>query len=76
MVADGIIAPHPKFAESPTSGYRLLEHAYAEILHGLPADLRGLTPVWEQIYWEQNHSQFVAGLALDDWDNMLNLHPD
>jgi hypothetical protein len=52
-----------------------LEHAYAEILHGLPADLHGLTPIWEQIYWEQNHSCFVAGLPLDEWDHMLNLHP-
>ena len=30
LVVDGIIQPHPQFAESPTSGYRLLEHAYAE----------------------------------------------
>ena len=54
---------------------RLLEHAYAEILHQLPAELRGMTPVWEQIYWEQNHSQFVASLDLANWDGMLNLHP-
>jgi hypothetical protein len=32
LVADGIIKPHPKFEGSPTSGYRLLEHAYAEIM--------------------------------------------
>lgn len=74
LVADGIIAPHPPFAESPTSGYRLLEHAYAEILHGLPAELHGMTPVWEQVYWEQNHSRFVASLELAAWDGMLNLH--
>ena len=76
MVADGILQPHPKFAESPTSGYRLLEHAYAEILHKLPEDLRGMTPVWEQIYWEQNHSLFVASLDLPAWDGMLNLRPE
>lgn len=75
MVADGVIQPHPKFAESPTSGYRLLEHAYAEILHQLPEELRGMTPVWEQIFWEQNHSRFVASLELAAWDGMLNLHP-
>ncbi len=76
MVVDGILQPHPKFAESPTSGYRLLEHAYAEILHKLPPELRGMTPVWEQIYWEQNHSLFVASLDLPTWDGMLNLHPE
>lgn len=75
LVADGIIRPHAKFAESATSGYRLLEHAYAEILHDLSPDLRGMTPVWEQIYWEQNHSLFVSSLDLDAWDGMLNLHP-
>ena len=30
LVLDGLIQPHPQFAESPTSGYRLLEHAYGE----------------------------------------------
>ena len=76
LVEDGIIQPHPKFAEHPSSGYRLLEHAYAEILHDLPADLRGLVPVWEQVHWEANHSQFVAGLDLAEWDGMLNLVED
>jgi hypothetical protein len=76
MVEDRILRPHPKYAESPTSGYRLLEHAYAEILHKLPPELRSMTPVWEQIYWEQNHSLFVASLDLDAWDGMLNLHPE
>jgi hypothetical protein len=35
-----------------------------------------MTPVWEQIYWEQNHSLFVASLDLPTWDRMLNLHPE
>lgn len=76
MVRDGIIQPHPEFAESPTSGYRLLEHAYAEIIHGLPPELRGMVPVWEQIHWEANHSNYVASLDLAEWDGMLNLHPE
>ena len=42
----------------------------------LPPELRGMTPVWEQIYWEQNHSLFVASLDLPTWDSMLNLHPE
>ncbi|MBK8045995.1 MAG: DUF4037 domain-containing protein [Anaerolineales bacterium] len=76
MVEDGIIQPHPKFAESPTSGYRLLEHAYAEIIHQLPADLRGLVPVWEQVHWEANHSQYVASLSMETWDGLLNLREE
>jgi len=76
MVKDGIIQPHPQFVESPTSGYRLLEHAYAAIIHDLPPDLRGLVPVWEQIHWEANHSQYVASLSLDTWDGLLNLHAE
>ncbi len=75
MVADGVIAPHPKFAVSPTSGYRLMEHAYAEILQKLPAELRPIVPVWDQIPLESFHSGFVAGLDLAHWDEMLQLKP-
>lgn len=73
MVADGLIKPHPKFAISPTSGYRLMEHAYAEILQGLPAEIQTVVPVWDQIYLERFHSGFVAGLDLATWDEMLQL---
>ncbi|MBX3010825.1 MAG: DUF4037 domain-containing protein [Caldilineaceae bacterium] len=73
MVADGIIQPHPKFAVSPTSGYRLLEHAYAEIIQGLPAEVKTVVPVWDQLYMEEFHSAFVAGLPLATWDEMLQL---
>ncbi|HMQ52574.1 MAG TPA: DUF4037 domain-containing protein [Anaerolineae bacterium] len=73
MVADGIIEPHPKFAVSPTSGYRLMEHAYAEILKKLPPEIRPIVPVWDQIYMESFHSAYVASLDLDVWDGLLNL---
>jgi hypothetical protein len=73
MVADGIIEPHPKFQESPTSGYRLLEHAYAEIIQGLPDEIKTIVPVWDQIYMEEFHSGFVASLDLATWDEMLQL---
>ena len=73
MVADGIIKPHPKFADSPTSGYRILEHAYAEILQGLPEEIRTIVPVWDQIYMERFHSGYVASLDLAHWDEILNL---
>ena len=75
MVADGIIAPHPRFAVSPTSGYRLLEHAYAEILQGLPAEIRTIVPTWDQVHMEAFHSNYVASLPLERWDNILNLTP-
>lgn len=73
MVADGIIAPHPNYVISPTSGYRLMEHAYAEILQKLPAEIQHVVPIWDQVYMEEFHSGFVAGLDLDTWDEMLQL---
>ena len=75
MVADGIIEPHPKFEGSLTSGYRLLESAYAEILKDLPPELKSIVPVWDQIYWEEFHSGYVASLDLDTWRDLLNLKP-
>ncbi|MCP4166431.1 MAG: DUF4037 domain-containing protein [Chloroflexi bacterium] len=76
MVKDGIIKPHPTFEKSATSGYRILEHAYAEILQGLPEDIRSIVPVWEQIYLERMHSNYVAGLDLAYWDDLLLLKPE
>ena len=73
MVADGIIKPHPKYAVSPTSGYRLMEHAYAEIIQGLPAEIKSIVPVWDQIYLESFHSSFVDSIDLATWDDMLQL---
>lgn len=73
MVADGIIKPHAKFIVSPTSGYRILEHAYAEIIQGLPDHIQTVVPVWDQIYLERFHSGYVASLDLDRWDDILNL---
>ncbi len=76
MVADGIIQPHPTFAISPTSGYRLMEHAYAEIIQGLPNEIKTVVPVWDQVYMEEFHSGFVADLDLATWDEMLQLQPE
>lgn len=76
MVADGIIRPHPKFAISPTSGYRLMEHAYAEIIQGLPTEIKTVVPIWDQVYMEEFHSGFVDGLDLATWDTMLQLKPE
>lgn len=76
MVADGIIRPHPKFGVSPTSGYRLMEHAYAEIVQGLSPEIQSIVPVWDQVFWESFHSEYVAGISMETWDGLLQLKPE
>jgi len=73
LVEDGTIPPHPRFRGSATSGYRLLEHAYAAIIQQLPAELKSVVPVWDQVYMERFHSGYVDGVDLDEWDRILNL---
>jgi hypothetical protein len=73
MVEDGLIARHPKYARSDTSGYRLMESAYAELIKKCPEDIKGVVPQWEQVHWESFHSRFVDGVAIADWRRMLNL---
>lgn len=75
LVDQGLIAPHPKFARSPTSGYRVLEHAYAELLQRCPEEIRTLVPEWDQVQLEAFHSGWVAGLPVAEWDAILNLEP-
>jgi Domain of unknown function (DUF4037) len=75
MVADGLIQPHPKYTGSPTSGYRLLEHAYAELIQALPEEIKTVIPVWDQVYLERFHVGYVAALDLAAWDAILGLHP-
>ncbi|MDX1413312.1 MAG: DUF4037 domain-containing protein [Candidatus Promineifilaceae bacterium] len=75
MVNDGIIKPHPEYNESSTSGYRLLEHAYAEIIQGLPDEIIEIVPVWDQIHLEAFHSAYVNTIDLAVWDDILNLRP-
>lgn len=76
MVEDGIVPPHPKFKGSESSGYRLMEHAYAEILKQLPHELVLTVPIWDQIYFEGWHSGYVAGLDMRTWDGLLNLRAE
>lgn len=73
MVEDGLIAPHPAYKVSETSGYRLLESAYAELIRQCPPEIHGIVPEWEQVHWEGFHSQFVADVDLADWRRMLVL---
>jgi hypothetical protein len=75
MVEDGMIAPHPKFVGSASSGYRLMEHAYAELIQKLPAEIKTVVPVWDQIHWERFHSGYVDTLDMETWDRLLNLTP-
>ncbi|MFN8456411.1 MAG: DUF4037 domain-containing protein [Anaerolineae bacterium] len=76
MVTDGIIKPHPKFTGSDTSGYRLLEHAYAEIIKGVPDEIKTVVPMWDQLYLEQFHSDYVNTLDMETWHGLLNLKAD
>jgi hypothetical protein len=75
MVADGLIRPHPRFEGTPTSGYRILEHAYAELIQSVPDEIKTVVPQWDQVYLEQFHCRYVDGLPLDEWDAILGLHP-
>ncbi len=75
MVADGILKPHVKFTGSASSGYRLLEHAYAQIIKDLPEEIKTVVPVTDQIYMERFHSGYVNGLDINTWDGLLNLKP-
>lgn len=73
MVEDGLIARHPAYRVSPTSGYRLLESAYAELIQKCPAEIKSVIPQWEQVHWESFHSEFVDKIDLTDWRRMLVL---
>lgn len=75
MIADGLIKPHPKFQSSPTSGYRIMEHAYAELIQNLSDEIKTVVPIWDQIYLEEFHSGYVDSIPLDEWDQILNLTP-
>jgi hypothetical protein len=76
MVEDGTIQPHPKYKGSASSGYRLLERAYAEIIRGLPDEIKSVVPLWDQVYLEQWHSEYVDGLDAETWSSLLNLTPE
>ncbi len=75
MVELEIIPPHPRFEGSPTSSYRLLEHAYGAILQRLPAEIIRHVPCWDQIPLEEFHTGYVASIPIEQWDSILNLTP-
>ena len=75
MVKQGIISPHKAYKKSPTCSYRILEAAYGDLCHQLPADILQFIPLWDQIYLERFHSGFVSNLDQKEWINGLNLTP-
>jgi hypothetical protein len=73
LVADGLIKPHPRLRGSATSGYRLLEYAYAELIKNLPGEIKTVVPVWDQIHFEKFHAAYVDSLDMATWRELLNL---
>jgi len=71
-----LVAPHPRFIGSATSGYRLLEHNYAVIMQSLPEEIIPIVPLWDQVHLESFHSDYVAQLPIEQWDAVLNLKTD
>ena len=75
MVEMGVISAHPRFKGTETSGYRLLEHAYADIVKQLPPDVKNVVPQWDQVHLEEFHTSYVDTIDMNDWDRLLNLTP-
>jgi hypothetical protein len=75
MVEDGIIPPHPPYVGTPTSGYRLMENAYQDILSDLPEDIKYTIPVWDQVYMEKFVVRYVDSIDKAAWLSALNLSP-
>ena len=73
LVDMGVIPPHPKFLRSSTSGYRLLEHAEAEILRQLPNEIQNSPPCWDQVHHRKFNTHFIPSIPIEEWDKLLNL---
>lgn len=75
MVAIGLVRPHERFKRSESSGYRLLEWCYYDVLRGLSEESRALVPETEQRYMEAWVVEYVAGLDDATWQHLLCLEP-
>lgn len=73
MVELGLVRPHPRFKPHATSGYRLLEWCYRDLLHAIPRELFTHVPVWDQQYFEAFTTGYVADLTDRVWQDMLHL---
>jgi hypothetical protein len=76
MVALGLVRRHAKLKRSATSGYRLLEWCYYDLLKGLPPESYPLVPLTEQRFMEQWVVEYVAGLCDEEWLHLLCLEPE
>jgi hypothetical protein len=73
MIELGLVTPHPKYKSHETSGYRLLERSYQELIKSVPDELVTHTPLWEQKFLEQLVCGYVNGMDQAAWLGLLNL---
>lgn len=76
MVDIGLISAHPKYKKSETSGYRLLEIAYHDLLRQVDPTVYRQCPQTEQVYFEGWVTGFVASQSTSAWEEMLVLEPE
>ena len=76
MVKEGLVPSHQRFKRSATSGYRLLEWAYREILTALPSEILTRVPIQQQKYMDIFVAGFTAGQTREAWEGMLRLEPE
>lgn len=75
MVELGLVTPHPKYKSNPTSGLRILERSYQELIKSVPEEIKRHTPLWDQKYLEEFICGYVNGLSQEEWLGLLHLEP-
>ncbi len=75
MVEIGLVTPHPKYKSHPTTGLRILERSYQEILKSVPEEILRHTPLWDQKFLEEFISGYVRDLSQEEWLGLLHLEP-
>ena len=75
MIELGLVTPHPEYQSHPTSGLRLLERPYQELIKSVPEEIKTHLPIWDQKYLEQFISGYVNGLSQEDRLGLLHLEP-
>lgn len=76
MIELGLVSPHPKYKTHPTSGLRLLERSYQELIKSVPKEIKQYTPLWDQKFLEEFISGYVNGLSQEEWLGLLHLDPE
>jgi len=75
MVEIGLVTPHPEYKSHPTSGLRILERSYQELLKSVPEEILRHTPLWDQKFLEEFISGYVRDLSQEEWLGLLHLEP-